>query len=270
MNLYSQPPFKAIVEKIMATPLLKKRPKGLLFYGDNMKDIFLRTKMLIGDDSLSKIKKANVIVFGCGGVGSYVIEGLVRAGITNISIVDNDIVSITNINRQLIALHSNVGKLKVEVVKERILDINPDVNVTIYPFFYNKDTYDKIHLDEFDFVIDAIDTISSKIYLAKYCYNNNINFISSMGTGNRLDPFKFKIMNLNQTSNDPVAKVMRYELRKENILNIKVLCSTELPLKPMFQSDDSNKRQAPASISFVPSVAGLLIASYVINELIKS
>lgn len=234
-----------------------------------MNNLFLRTEMLIGKDNLNKIINTKILVFGCGGVGSYVIEALVRSGISYIGIVDNDTISKTNINRQLIALNSNIGRLKVDVVKERILDINPNCNVIKYPLFYNSDTYDLINLCDYDYVIDAIDTITSKIYIAQFCYNHNIKFISSMGTGNRLDPTKFKIMNLNQTSYDPVAKVMRYELKKYNITNIKVLCSTEEPRKPLFNSDDSNKRQTPASISFVPSAAGLIIASYVINDIIK-
>ncbi|MGM9971209.1 MAG: ThiF family adenylyltransferase [Anaeroplasmataceae bacterium] len=233
-----------------------------------MSDIYLRTRMLIGDEKQNKIINSRILVFGVGGVGSYVVEALARCGVGTIGIVDNDVITESNINRQLIALHSNIGQKKVDIVEARIKDINPSCKVIKYPFFYTTDTYGLINLDEYDFVVDAIDTITSKIYIAKYCYEHNIKLISSMGTGNRLDPSKFKIMNLNQTSYDPVAKVLRYELRKYNITNIKVLCSTEEPSKPLFDGD-SNKRQTPASISFVPSSAGLLIASYVINEIIK-
>ena len=234
-----------------------------------MKDMYLRTKMLIGEEAINKLKTKKVIVFGCGGVGSFTIEALARAGVGNIDIVDNDIVSITNINRQIIALNSTIGKLKVDVMEERILDINPMCNVKKYPILYNKDTYDLIDLNKYDFIIDAIDTITSKIYLCEYAINNNLNIISSMGTGNRLDPLKFEITDLFKTSYDPVAKVMRYELRKKGIKRLTVLASKEIPLIPKELINDSNKRQTPASISFVPSTAGLIIASYVIKELIK-
>lgn len=253
----------------MAPLLIIKTRMSLLFYGDDMKDMNLRTRMLIGDDKLNKIINSKILVFGVGGVGSYVVEALARAGVGNIGIVDNDTVSVTNINRQLIALHSTIGELKVDVCEKRILDINPNCKVEKYPILYISETYNQIDLKKYDFIIDAIDTISSKIHLAKTCNDLNIKLISSMGTGNRLDPSKFKIMNLNQTSYDPVAKVMRYELKKLGITNLKVLCSTEEPIKPDNSISDSNKRQTPASISFVPSSAGLLIASYVINEIIK-
>ncbi len=237
-----------------------------------MNNFLARTEILIGKSSIEKIKKVNIIVFGCGGVGSFCIESLVRSGIEKITIVDNDTISLTNINRQLIATISKIGCLKVDVMEERILDINPNVVVTKKNIFYTKDTYNEINLSEYDYVIDAIDTVSAKIYIAEYCYNNNINLISSMGTGNRLDPTKFKITDIYKTSEDPLAKTMRYELRKRGIKRLKVLFSEEIPLKPEINEEllaDSTKRSIPGSISFVPPVAGMVITSEVIKNIIE-
>ena len=231
-----------------------------------------RTELLIGKDSIEIIKNKKIIVFGAGGVGSFCIEALVRCGVEKITIVDNDTISLTNINRQLIATTKTIGRLKVDVVEERIQDINPNCKVIKKAIFFNKETYDLINLLEYDYVVDAIDTISSKIYLAEFCYNNNIKMISSMGTGNRLDPTKFEINDLYNTSYDPVAKVMRYELKRRGIRKLKVLFSTEIPLKPIQTKDlenDSTKRSIPGSISFVPPVAGMIIAGEVIKDLIK-
>ncbi|MGL4949900.1 MAG: tRNA threonylcarbamoyladenosine dehydratase [Anaeroplasmataceae bacterium] len=237
------------------------------------KDFISRTALLVGYSNIDKLKQANIIVFGVGGVGGYCIEALVRAGIGNITIVDNDTVSITNINRQIVATNSTISKYKVDVMKQRILDINPLCNVTVKQMFYTKDTYNEIDLNEYDFVVDAIDTVTSKLYLAEYCYFNNIKIISSMGTGNRLDPTKFKYSDIFKTKNDPLSKVMRSELKKRNVKSLTVVYSDELPLKPIAEidlSDDSSKRQTPASISFVPPISGLLLASYVINTIIKN
>ena len=237
-----------------------------------------RTELLIGKDNVEKLKNSNVVVFGLGGVGSYVVEGLVRAGIGNICIVDKDVVDITNINRQIIADTTTIGKAKVDVEEERIRKINPAANILKFKEFVNADNIDTImtkasrmsNVDiaknndvnsKIDYVVDAIDTVSSKLDIIKYCYSNKIPLISSMGTGNKLDASKFEIADINKTSVCPLAKVIRKELRKLEIPHLKVLYSKEAPKKM--------EGQTTASISFVPSVAGLLIAGTVINELIN-
>ena len=226
-----------------------------------------RTESLIGLDNLKKLEDSIIVVFGIGGVGSYVVEGLVRAGIQNICIIDNDIVDITNINRQLIADTSTIGRKKVDVEEQRILKINPNTLVFKFCEFVNKDNLQNIMLcilnkfKRIDYVIDAIDCISSKLELIKYCNFNNINIISCMGTGNKLDASKFEITDISKTSICPLAKIIRKELRKLDIFHLKVLYSKEEPLKIVSSS--------PASISFVPSVAGLLIAGEVVRDLIN-
>lgn len=222
-----------------------------------------RTEALIGKENITKLQNSNVIVFGLGGVGSYVVEGLVRAGIQNICIVDKDIVDITNINRQLIADNETIGKNKVDAEEERILKINKSAKVIKIKEFVNKDNIEEImkSYSHIDYVIDAIDTVSSKLEIIKYCYHNNINIISSMGTGNKLDASKFEITDIFKTSVCPLAKVMRKELKKLDIKSLTVLYSKEEPIKTNLDT--------PASISFVPSVAGLLIAGKVVKDLIK-
>ena len=224
-----------------------------------------RTEMLIGFENINKLKNANVVIFGLGGVGSYVVEGLVRAGIGTISIIDKDIVDITNINRQLIADTSTIGMPKVDVEEKRILKINPDINVCKVKEFVNKDNIKEImeHINsEFhiDYVIDAIDTVSSKLEIIKYCYKNNIQLISCMGTGNKLDASKFEITDITKTSVCPLAKVIRREVKKLSIPHLKVLYSKEEPIK--------TNSSSPASISFVPSVAGLVIVGEVVKYII--
>lgn len=221
-----------------------------------------RTYKLIGVNNVEKLKNSTVAVFGLGGVGSYVLEALARCGIQNIIIIDKDIVDITNINRQLIATHSTIGKAKVEVSKERILDINPNANVVSINAFVSKDNIvQMLGGKHIDYIIDAIDTVSSKLSIIEYSYNNNIKIISCMGTGNKIDASKFEITDINKTSVCPLAKVIRKELRKLNIPKLKVLYSKEEPIK--------STSSTPASISFVPSVAGLLIAGEVIRDLIS-
>ncbi len=239
-----------------------------------------RTEILIGKNSIEKLKNSKVIIFGLGGVGSFCVEAIARCGVNNIHIVDDDTISITNINRQLIATHSTIGKDKIEVVKQRILDINPEANVTSSKIFYIKDTMGQIDLSKYDYVVDAIDTISSKILLAQEATRLNVPIISSMGTGNKLDPTKFLVSDIYSTSVCPLAKVMRYELKRRGIKKLKVVYSTEKPIKPApintenakstSEFRDTNKRrETPGSISFVPSVAGLIIASQVINDILK-
>lgn len=222
-----------------------------------------RTEALIGKENIFKLQNANIIVFGLGGVGSYVVEGLVRAGVQNICIVDKDVVDITNINRQLIATNQTVGKDKVDAEEERILQINPHAKVIKIKEFVNDSNIQKIMetYSHIDYVIDAIDTVTSKLDIIKYCSYNNINVISSMGTGNKLDASKFEITDIFKTSVCPLAKVMRKELKKLNINSLTVLYSEEEPIK--------TDLKVPASISFVPSVAGLLIAEKVVKDLIK-
>ena len=222
-----------------------------------------RTAALIGKENILKLQSANIIVFGLGGVGSYVVEGLVRAGVQNICIVDKDVVDITNINRQLIATNQTVGKDKVDAEEERILQINPHAKVIKIKEFVNDSNIQKIMetYSHIDYVIDAIDTVTSKLDIIKYCSYNNINVISSMGTGNKLDASKFEITDIFKTSVCPLAKVMRKELKKLNINSLTVLYSEEEPIK--------TDLKVPASISFVPSVAGLLIAEKVVKDLIK-
>ena len=231
-----------------------------------MLDKFSRTELLIGKDALEKLNKSKVAIFGIGGVGSFVVEGLVRAGVGEFILIDNDILSETNINRQIIATTKTVGKFKVEVAKSRILEINPDAKVEIIKEFFvkeSKEIFDK----NVDYIVDAIDTVTGKIELVERANRLNIPIISSMGTGNKLDPTKFEITDINKTSICPLAKVMRKELRKRNIKKLKVLYSKEEPIK--LEKSEESKKQIPGSISFVPSVAGLIIAGEVVKDLIK-
>lgn len=230
-----------------------------------------RTETLIKKENINKLQNSNIVLFGLGGVGSYVAEGLIRAGIGNISIIDKDIVDVTNINRQLIADITTIGKSKVDVMEERLKKINPEVNILKIKDFVNQSNIESIMLkvnhffDEsnnshIDYVIDAIDTVSSKLGIIKYCYENNLKIISCMGTGNKLNPNEFEITDINKTSVCPLAKVIRKELKKLNIPSLKVLYSKEEPIKTGMSN--------PSSISFVPSVAGLLIAGEVVKDLI--
>ena len=230
-----------------------------------MENQFSRTELIIGKEKIEILKKAKVAVFGIGGVGSYVVEGLARAGISNFILVDNDDVSISNINRQIIALHSTVGKAKVEVAKTRILEINPDAKVEIYKEFFMPDT--KGILDEsIDYIVDSIDTVTAKLELIERANKLNVPIISCMGTGNKLDPTRFEITDISKTSVCPLAKVMRKELKQRGIKKLKVLYSKEEPIR--IEVNEGEKR-TPGSISFVPSVAGLIIAGEVIKDIIK-
>lgn len=226
-----------------------------------MDNRFSRTELLIGKESIEKLNKSKVAVFGIGGVGSYVVEGLARAGVGSFILVDKDEVDITNINRQIIATTKTVGRPKVEVAKERILEINPEARVEIYQEFFLPET--KGILDEsIDYIVDAVDTVTAKIELIVRANKLNIPIISSMGTGNKLDPSKFEVTDIYKTSVCPLAKVMRKELKIRGIKKLKVVYSKEEPIK-------QEERGVPASISFVPSVAGLIIAGEVIKNLSK-
>lgn len=226
-----------------------------------MESEFSREELLIGKQNVNKLHLKKVAIFGVGGVGSFVVEGLARAGIGNFILIDNDIVDITNLNRQLHALHSTIGKYKVDLMKERILDINPRARVEVYREFYESNEKNKILDSSVNYIVDAIDFVKSKINLAKDAQELNIPIISSMGTGNKFDPTKFEISDISKTSVCPLARVMRKELKKIGIKKYKVLYSREDPIK----SDEKN----PGSISFVPSVAGLIISGEVIKDIIK-
>lgn len=236
-----------------------------------MDDMYSRTKLLIGQKSIDILKSSKVVVLGIGGVGGFVCEALARAGIGNIILVDKDKIDITNLNRQIIALNSTVGKLKTEVMKQRINDINPNCKVECYNVFINKDNIHTL-IKDVDYVVDAIDTVTSKIDLAEWCFKNNIKLISSMGTGKKLNPFEFKITDINKTKVCPLAKVIRKKLKERGVKKLKVLYSEEISIEPKllecgYEINDENKR-IPSSISFVPSCAGLMIASEVIKDLI--
>ncbi len=227
---------------------------------------FLRTEMILGENSTENLSNKNVILFGLGGVGSYTAEALARAGIGRITIVDNDVVSVTNLNRQLCALHSTIGKPKVEVVKERILDINPDCKVTALQKFYLPENADSIDLSVYDYIVDAIDTVPAKVELCVRANALNIPIISSMGFGNKLCPTQVEVADLSKTSVCPLARTMRRLLREKGITHLKTVYSKEIPKVPACPMDSSGKPTV-ASVAFVPSVAGLVIASEVIKDL---
>lgn len=224
---------------------------------------FSRTELLIGKENIEKLRDKKVAIFGLGGVGSFVTEGIIRCGIKNLILVDNDEISPSNINRQLYALQSTIGKKKSDLAKERCLDINPLANIQTFYLFYLEETQNQIDLSDCDYIIDAIDTVSAKLLLIENAKKLNVPIISSMGTGNKLNPFAFQISDIFKTSVCPLARTMRYELKKrgynsKTLKNLKVLFSTEIPASSI---------RPPASISFVPSVAGLMIASEVIKDL---
>lgn len=225
-----------------------------------MQEQFLRTSMLIGEDRVDMLSHKRVAVFGVGGVGGYAVEALARSGIGTLDLIDNDTVNLTNINRQIIALHSTLGKYKVDVARDRILDINPNAKVNVIKTFYTPET--EIDFTQYNYIVDAIDTVSSKIELIMQAQKLGIPIISSMGAGNKLSPEKFEIADIYKTSVCPLAKVMRQELKKRGVKKLKVVYSQEPPIKHKGQ-------RLPASIAFVPSVAGLIIASEVIKDLIK-
>lgn len=230
---------------------------------------FLRTEMILGENSTSILSGKSVILFGLGGVGSYTAEALARAGIGSLTIVDNDAVSVTNINRQLCALHSTVGRPKVEVVKERILDINPDCKVTALQKFYLPENSGEFSLESYDYIADAIDTVSAKIDLAVKSTEYGIPMISCMGTGNKLDPSQFTVSDIYKTSGCPLCRVMRTELKKRGIKKLNVVWSPEIPVKPSQTTEDTGKRQTPGSLPFVPPVAGMVMAGKIILDLTR-
>ena len=232
-----------------------------------MENSFSRTELLLGKDKIELLKNKKVLIFGIGGVGGFVCEALARTGIGYFDLVDNDKVSISNINRQIIATTKTIGLYKCELMKERIISINPSANVKTYNLFYTKDNQDVFDFNNYDYIIDCIDTVTSKLLIIEKATKLNKNIISSMGTGNKINPMMLEISDIFKTSVDPLAKVMRYELRKRGIKKLKVLYSKELPMKLEEEIINENNKVIPGSISFVPSVGGLIIASEVIKDL---
>lgn len=234
-----------------------------------MENEFSRTQLLLGEEAMKKLSDARVAVFGIGGVGGYTAEALARSGVGALDLIDNDTVSITNLNRQIIALHSTLGKYKVDVMKERILDINPNASVKTYRCFYLPESRDEFDFSAYNYVVDAVDTVSAKIDLVLKAQESGTRIISSMGAGNKLDPTAFEIADIFSTSVCPLARVMRTELKKKGINRLKVVYSKEKPLSSS-EKPAGSRRSVPGSTAFVPSVVGLIIASEVIKDLIEN
>ena len=245
-----------------------------------MPDQFSRTELLLGKPAMERLAGCRVAVFGIGGVGGYVCEALARSGVGTLDLIDDDKVCLSNINRQIIATNKTVGKYKTDVMKERILDINPDAKVNTFKCFFLPENASDFPFDKYDYVVDAIDTVTAKIELVIQCQNSGVPIISSMGAGNKLDPTKFRVADIYKTQMDPLAKVMRRELKKRGVKKLKVVYSEEEPVVPDADSAEnqvdagtarqgSKRRSTPGSTAFVPSVAGLIIAGEVIKDLIN-
>ncbi len=242
-----------------------------------MPDQFSRTELLIGEDNMHRLAGFRVAVFGIGGVGGYAVEALARSGIGSFVLIDNDTIEPTNLNRQIIAVHSTLGRYKVDVMKERILDINPDADVEIHRCFFLPENADQFDFESYTYVVDAVDTVTAKLSIITQAQNDGVPVISSMGAGNKLDPTKFRISDIYDTSVCPLAKIMRRECKKRGIKSLKVVYSTEPPITPrgIGTSGEASQglrpvshRPVPGSISFVPSAAGLILASEVVRDLI--
>ena len=242
-----------------------------------MQDQFVRTEAIFGAAAMQRFAAARVAVFGIGGVGGFAVEALARSGIGALDLFDDDTVAPSNLNRQLIALHSTLGRKKTEVMRERILDINPEAAVTVHNLFYLPENADSIDLSVYDYIIDAVDTVSAKLELVRRAKCAGVPIVCSMGAGNKLDPTKFEVADISKTSVDPLARVMRRELKKEGIRNVKVVYSKEEPVMPhtavrndsAAQRPGSAKTNSPGSLAFVPSVAGLILAGEVLRDLAK-
>ena len=237
-----------------------------------MKEEFSRSALILGEQAIEKLQSARVALFGLGGVGGYALEALARAGVGHLCLIDNDRFSLSNLNRQLLATHRSVGRPKVEVAMERVLDINPQAQVTPCPLFFTPETADQLDFSGFDYVIDAIDTVSGKLCLIEKAVQAGVPVISCMGTGNKLDPTAFQVSDLSKTAMCPLARVMRRELGKRGIKHMKVVYSQEEPLTPVGWEEEAaaiGKRQIPGSVSFVPGAAGLILAGEVIKDLIN-
>lgn len=242
-----------------------------IFGGFKMLNQFSRTELIFGHEAMEKLSKSRVAVFGIGGVGGYTVEALARSGVGALDLIDNDKVCLTNINRQIIATHSTVGKYKVDVAADRVHDINPDCVVKTYKTFYEPNNAFMFDFSEYDYIVDAIDTITGKICMIENAKLTNTPIISSMGAGNKVDPAAFEVADIYKTSVCPLARVMRYELKRRGIKKLKVVYSKEPPIVPHENEEVSgespNRRQIPGSNAFVPSVAGLIIAGEVIKDL---
>ena len=236
-----------------------------------MANQFNRTELLLGKENMEKLKKARVLIFGIGGVGGYVVEALARSGIYHFTLVDNDVISETNINRQIIATLENIGEDKVEAMKKRILSINRDAEVEIRKYFYLPETADQFDFSKYDYVVDCVDTVSAKLSIIVEAKKNNVPVISAMGAGNKLNPAMLEIADISKTSVDPLAKVIRTELRKRGINHLKVVYSKEQPIKiddPNVELKEKSQRPVPGSNAFVPSAMGLIMASEIIKDLL--
>ena len=234
-----------------------------------MEDQFERLELLLGEKAIDRLKASTVAIFGIGGVGGYVTEALARSGVGSFVLVDNDVVSITNLNRQIIALHSTVGKSKVEVMAERIRDINPDAKITVKQCFFLPETADEFDFSSYDYVADCVDTVAAKTEIISRAKETGVPVISSMGAGGKLHPEMFEVADISKTTVCPLAKVMRRELKKRGINNVKVVFSKEEPIKNLVggQADPETGRHVPGSSAFTPSVAGLIMASEIVKDL---
>ena len=235
-----------------------------------MSEQFLRTEMLLGSEAIRRLQKARVAVFGLGGVGGYAVEALARSGVGSLDLIDSDTVSVSNLNRQLLATHSTVGMLKVDAARNRVLDINPDCIVRTYPVFYTPDTAGQFDFTQYDYIVDAIDTVTGKLALVEQAKAADTPIICSMGTGNKLDASAFRVADISKTTMCPLARVMRKELSKRGIRHLKVVYSQEEALTPTGWEEEAaalGKRQIPGSVAFVPGAAGLLLAGEVVRDL---
>ena len=232
---------------------------------------FSRTERLLGKDAMNTLQKARVAVFGVGGVGGFVCEALVRSGVGSIDLIDSDVVSASNLNRQIIALRSTVGRPKVDVMRERLLDINPNAAVRTYQAFVLPENVGRFPFGDYDYIVDAVDTVAAKLALIEEAHRAGVPIISSMGAGNKLDPTRFTVTDLFKTTTDPLARVLRRELKQRGVTKLKVVWSDEPPLTPLGTDDGETKngRPAPGSVAFVPSVAGLILAGEVVKDLAK-
>ncbi|MGM9548245.1 MAG: ThiF family adenylyltransferase [Faecousia sp.] len=235
-----------------------------------MREQFIRTGMLLGEAALQRLQNARVALFGLGGVGGYTLEALARSGVGQLDLIDSDTVSVSNLNRQLLAVHSTLGMLKVDAAKQRVQDINPDCVVRTYPVFYTPDTAGQFDFTGYDYVVDAIDTVTGKLALVQQAHNAGTPIISCMGTGNKLNPARFEVADISKTSMCPLARVMRRELGKRGIRHLKVVYSQEEALTPAGWEEEAaalGKRQIPGSVAFVPGAAGLLLAGEVVRDI---
>lgn len=236
-----------------------------------MSEEFSRTELLLGKDAMDRLAESRVAIFGVGGVGGYVAEALARCGVGKFDLIDNDTVSLSNINRQIIATHKTVGMNKVNVMRDRIIDINPEAEVRIYNCFYLPETHDDFDFRNYDYVVDAVDTVAAKLDIVMQANEAGVPVISSMGAGNKLDPCGFMVSDIYKTSVCPLAKVMRYELKKRNVKSLKVVYSKEEPISVSAPLEAGSKRRSiPGSISFVPSTVGLIIASEIVKDIVAT